>query len=117
MTESERGLGAGSTAGGDGAEVGFLGVGADGEAATAFEAGGASRGASRPSGGDSMICAVELKYRARLGRRKAGGSADTGIRMSRTDFRSDLLNILVMRAISRQLTVITILKLVGVTFD
>jgi hypothetical protein len=87
LTESERGLGAGSAAGGDGSE----------EEATIFEDGGASGGTSKPSGGDSMICAVELKYRARFGRRNVGGSADTGIRMSRMDFRNDLLNILMIR--------------------
>lgn len=69
------------------------GFAADGEAAVAFGAGGASRGISRLSGADSIICGVELKYRARLGRRNVGGNADAGILMSRTDFRSDLLNI------------------------
>jgi len=38
--------------------------------------------ASKLSGGDSTCCAVELKYRARLGRRKVGGSAEDGMRMS-----------------------------------
>jgi len=95
--ESESGLGVGSATGGDGAGEEILGVKADGEAAMIFEAGGASRGTSKLSGGDSMICAVELKYRARFGSRKAGGN---GIRMSRTDFRSDLLNIMVMRDVS-----------------
>jgi len=94
LTESERGLGAGSAAGGDGSEEEALGVRADGEGATIFEDGGASGGTSKPSGGDSIICAVELKYRARFGRRNVGGSVDTGIRMSRMDFRNDLLNIL-----------------------
>lgn len=91
--ESESGLGVGSATGGDGAGEEILGVKADGEAAMIFEAGGTSK----LSGGDSMICAVELKYRARFGSRKAGGN---GIRMSRTDFRSDLLNIMVMRDVS-----------------
>jgi hypothetical protein len=85
-------------AGGDGAVEEVLGVKADGEAATTFEDGGASMGTSKLSGGDSMICAVELKYRARYGRRNVGGRADTGIRMYKTDFRSDLLNILVTQA-------------------
>lgn len=53
--ESERGSGAGSTAGGNGAEVAVLGVRAGGGAATTFEGGGASRGTSKLSGGDSMI--------------------------------------------------------------
>lgn len=109
--ESERGLGAGSAAGGDGAGEDAVSIRADGEAVAAFEAGGASRGASKLSGGDSMICAVALKYRARFGRRKTGGNADAGIRMSRTDFRSDLLNILAMRAVLRQLTVTAGLQL------
>jgi hypothetical protein len=117
LTESERGLGVGSAAGADGAGEEILGVKADGEAATIFEAGGASRGTSKLSGGDSMICAVELKYRARFGRRKVGDNADVGIRMSRTDFRSDLLNILVMRDVSCQLTAITISKFVALTFE
>jgi hypothetical protein len=91
-------------------EDGTLGVKADGDGATIFDEGGAS-GSSKLSAGDSIICVVELKYRARLGRRKIGGSADTGIRMSKTDFLRDLLNILVMRAIVRQLTVTAVLKL------
>jgi hypothetical protein len=111
LTESESGLGAGSVAGGDGGdggEEGALGFRADGEAATIFEDGGASGGTSKPAGGDSMICAVELKYRARFGRRNVGGSADTGIRMSRMGFRNDLLNILMIRVINHQLGVTTI---------
>ena len=44
--------------------------------------------------GGSMICVVELKYRAPLGRRNIGGSADAGNRMSNTDFLMVLLNIL-----------------------
>jgi hypothetical protein len=117
LTEGERGLGVGSAVGGEGAGVGVFGVRAEGEAAMAFGAGGASRGISRPSGGGSTICAVELKYRARFGRRKVGGNADAGIRMSRMDLRSDLLNILVMPAMSRQLSVITIVKLAALTSD
>jgi hypothetical protein len=45
------------------------------------------------SGGDSTCCGVELKYRARLGRRNVGGSAEDGIRVSRTDRRTLLLSI------------------------
>lgn len=43
--------------------------------------------------GGSTMCAVELKYRARLGRRKAGGS--TGARTSNANLLSDLLMICV----------------------
>lgn len=50
--------------------------------------------ASTASGGDSTCCAVELKYRARLGRRNVGGNADEEIRMSKTDFLTVLLSIL-----------------------
>lgn len=50
--------------------------------------------ASTASGGDSTCCAVELKYRARLGRRNVGGNADEGIRMSKMDFLTVLLSIL-----------------------
>ena len=49
--------------------------------------------ASNPSGGDSTCCAVELKYRARLGRRKVGGSAEDDIRVSRMDLLIVLLSI------------------------
>ncbi len=117
MTESERGLGrasAGAAGGED--EVVILVVSADGEAATALDDGGASGGISRPSGGDSMICAVELKYRARFGRRNVGGRADTGIRMSRTDFQTDLLSILVMRAPRPPIVPLTFLKHVCLDF-
>jgi hypothetical protein len=48
----------------------------------------------KPFESGSMICAVELKYRAPLGRRNIGGSADAGNRMSSTDFLMALLNIL-----------------------
>lgn len=48
----------------------------------------------KPSAGGSMICAVELKYRAPFGRRNIGGSADAGNRVSNTDFLIVLLNIL-----------------------
>jgi hypothetical protein len=72
-----------------------LPVRADGEGATIFDAGGASL-VAKPFGGGSTIRAVELKYRAPLGSRKVGGNADVGIRTSRMDFRSDLLNILAM---------------------
>jgi hypothetical protein len=102
LTESERGLGS-DCEGGCGAVEGSLGVNVDGEDATSFDDGGASRGTSKPSGGDSMICAVELKYRARLGRRKVGGNADAGNRMSKTDFLIDLLNILKMLAGGRSI--------------
>jgi hypothetical protein len=52
--------------------------------------------------GGSTCCAVELKYRARYGRRKVGGSADGGILMSKMDFLTVLLNIVrVEGAISR----------------
>jgi hypothetical protein len=44
--------------------------------------------------GVSIRCVVELKYRARLGRRKVGGNADTGIRASTMDFLTALLSIL-----------------------
>ena len=44
-------------------------------------------------GGASMCCAVELKYRARLGRRNVGGSAEVGIRVSRTERRSVLRSV------------------------
>lgn len=109
--EVERGLGVScSAAGGEGAGEEALSVRADGEAAMILGAGGASEGISKLSGGDSMIWAVELKYRARFGRRNVGISVDAGIRMSRTDFRSDLVNILVMRAVVRQLTVITLFE-------
>lgn len=37
------------------------------------------------SGGDSTCWGVELKYRARLGRRNVGGSAEDGIRVSSID--------------------------------
>jgi hypothetical protein len=47
----------------------------------------------KSSGGGSTCCAVELKYRARLGRRNVGGSAEDGIRVSRTDRRRLLLSI------------------------
>lgn len=43
-----------------------------------------------------MIWAVELKYRAPLGKRNIGGSADAGNRMSSTDFLMVLLNILLI---------------------
>ena len=43
--------------------------------------------------GGSTCCAVELKYRARYGRRKVGGSADGDILMSKMDFLIVLLNI------------------------
>ena len=45
---------------------------------------------------DSMICDVWLKNRARIGRRKAGGSRVTGVRSSRTERRSALLMALVV---------------------
>jgi hypothetical protein len=45
------------------------------------------------SGGGSTCCGVELKYRARLGRRNVGGSAEDGIRVSRMDRRRLLLSI------------------------
>ena len=41
-----------------------------------------------------MCCAVELKYRARIGRRKVGGSDDESIRTSNMDFLIVLLSIL-----------------------
>lgn len=44
--------------------------------------------------GDSTCCVVELKKRARLGKRKVGGSVALGIRMSNKDFLIVLLNIL-----------------------
>jgi hypothetical protein len=50
--------------------------------------------ASNPPVGDSTCCAVELKYRARLGRRKVGGNADDGIRTSNIDRRAILHSIL-----------------------
>jgi hypothetical protein len=43
--------------------------------------------------GGSTCCEVELKYRARLGRRKVGGSAAGGAGASCTALRSALLNI------------------------
>lgn len=45
--------------------------------------------------GGSMICDVWLKNRARVGRRKVGGSRVTGARSSRTERRSALLMIVV----------------------
>lgn len=88
-----------------------MGARVDGDAATIFDDGGTSV-SSKLSGDDSTICTVELKYRARPGRRKIGGNADAGIRMSTMDFWRDLLNILVMRSIVRQLTKKAFLKLV-----
>lgn len=44
--------------------------------------------------GDSTCWVVELKKRARLGRRKVGGSVALGILMSNKDFLIVLLNIL-----------------------
>lgn len=49
--------------------------------------------ASKLSGGVSTCWVVELKYRARFGRRKVGGSAEDGIRVSKTDFLIVLLSI------------------------
>lgn len=54
-------------------------------------------GASKLSGGDSTCCVVLLKWRARHGRRNAGGSADKGIRVSSMDRLIDLLNIAKLR--------------------
>lgn len=54
----------------------------------------ARREASRLSDGVSTCCTVELKYRARFGRRKVGGNADVGILESNMDRRIDLLSIL-----------------------
>jgi len=52
-----------------------------------------NREASRLSGGASTCCAVELKYRARFGRRKVGGNADVDILVSIMDRFIDLLSI------------------------
>ena len=60
---------------------------------------GGNWGVSKSFGGDSTCCAVELKYRARLGRRKVGGKADVEIRMSSKDFLTVLLNILRVKTI------------------
>lgn len=49
--------------------------------------------ASKLSGMDSTCCVVELKYRARLGRRNVGGSADDGIRVSNMGLLIILLSI------------------------
>lgn len=49
--------------------------------------------------GDSTCCVVELKNRARLGKRKVGGSVALGIRMSNKDFLIVLLNILRSRTL------------------
>jgi len=76
----------------EGVDVIFA-VKATGEAAITFDVGDASV-ASNPLGGDSIICAVELKYRTRIGRRKVGGNAEADIRISKTDFLNDLLSIL-----------------------
>ena len=52
--------------------------------------------------GDSTCCVVELKNRARLGKRKVGGSVALGIRMSNKDFLIVLLNILRSRTLQIQ---------------
>lgn len=75
-------------------KVGFLGVKTDG-----FEDALASiwvivRGGVEGLAGGSTCWVVELKYRARHGRRNVGGSVEEGIRVSRTDLLSVLLSIL-----------------------
>ena len=49
--------------------------------------------ALKPSAGGSTCWEVELKYRARYGRRNVGGSADGGILKSKMDLLIVLLNI------------------------
>jgi hypothetical protein len=58
-----------------------------------LDAGASEAGAAKLSGGDSTCCGVELKNRARTGRRNVGGSADDGIRVSRMDRLIVLLSI------------------------
>jgi hypothetical protein len=89
LTDSERDNG---SEGGAGATGTFcratLGLG---ESAVPIEVGVAWR----DSEGGSTCCVVELKYRARLGRRNVGGNGVDcdGIRMSNMDFLMVLLNI------------------------
>lgn len=94
MTEESRAMGSVIGAGGSGTfgRIGFR-MGATGSEA-AGEKFVANRDASRLSGGVSTCCVVELKYRARLGRRKVGGKADTGIFVSSIDRLIVLLSIL-----------------------
>lgn len=89
MTEASRAVGVGEFCG---TEEGVDAATLDG--ADAFEAVEGSWEASNASGGDSTCCAVELKYRARLGRRNVGGSAEDEIRVSRIDLLTVLQNIL-----------------------
>lgn len=54
--------------------------------AVCFGSWGGGNGGSGP-GGASTCWGVELKYRARMGRRNVGGSEEEGIRVSRMDRR------------------------------
>lgn len=49
----------------------------------------------------SMICDVWWRQRARIGRRKVGGSRVTGVRSSRTERRSALLIVVVTERVAR----------------
>lgn len=92
MTESESARG--SEAGGGGCGIDrcvSLMVDVMGDA---DDCGLVSWDASNPPAGGSTCWAVELKYRARLGRRKIGGNADDGIPTSNMDRRAVLHSIL-----------------------
>lgn len=57
---------------------------------------------SKLSFGESTICVVELKYRARFGRRNDGGRVGCGIRHSSRDFLTVRLNILINTSACRR---------------
>jgi hypothetical protein len=91
LTEGSRAIGIGFVGGFCGINGGaeFIGI----EGADASELVEGIIEASRVSAGDSTCCAVELKHRPRLGRRKVGGSARDDIRASKMDLLMVLLNI------------------------
>lgn len=90
FTDSESASGVVGVDGVVGIEEGMFEVGFDAVTASFSELEGSGVG----SGDGSTCCVVELKYLARKGRRKVGGSEELGIRVSRMDFRRVLLIIL-----------------------
>ena len=78
-------------------------------------------GTAKLSGGDSMCCGVELKYRARVGR-NVGGSAEDGIRVSKMDRLIVLLSMVMVEMLRaenncwRSEVEMCCLKTIGISF-
>ena len=96
FTDEERAAGVGAGGGAEGIDEAEVGTDFEGNSADNIEAVGGVWDVLNPSADGSTCCAVELKYRARFGRRKVGGSTTGGIHVSRMDFLKVLLNILIL---------------------